>query len=226
VTTQSVDTAVNEFRASLRGHYPNLAFAFQPIDAHLPALLPEEANLLSVNAVPKRRAEFQAGRAAASSALRQIGAAPVAIGKGDKGQPVWPQETVGSITHTAKLAIAAACPSTAFTGIGIDLEEDQRFNPDLAKAILTDAEMHRVQATNMDWGIYFSAKEAVYKAIFATINKVIGFHDVELEMSVDGSEYCARPIIPFSPHFPPGKTFARGRILRSNGMILSICVFS
>jgi len=221
-----MDAAISDFRQALKGLCPSLAFAFQPIGEGMADLLPQEAAHLSPNAVLKRRQEFQAGRAAARSALSQIGVSPIAIPKGDKGQPIWPKGAIGSITHTAQLAIAAACPAAAHTGIGIDLELEQRFKPDLAEAILTQAEWDGVQSNGGDWGAYFSAKEATYKAIFGTIGKVIGFQDVELTFSDSDNAFSAAPVTGFSHLFPVGRPFLQGHILRTNGMILSISVFS
>lgn len=226
MTANEVSDAVAEFRQATRATYPSLAFAFQPISGDLPSLLPEEAALLSPNAVPKRRSEFQAGRSAARTALRHFGVPPLPIGKGDKGQPLWPNGIVGSITHTQDLAIAVVGQSSECDGIGIDLELEQRFKPELAEAILTRSEMENVKAHGGDWGAYFSAKEATYKGIFGTIRKVIGFQDVELSINQEDGAFQATAVSSFSPNFPLGNQFLQGHIFRSNGMILSISVFS
>lgn len=223
---ESIGSAVADFRQAMRTNYPTIAFGFQVIAEDLPDLFPEEAALLSPNAVQKRRSEFQAGRNAARLALRQLGAAPVAIGKGAMGEPVWPNGVLGSITHTEHLAMAAACTIGTYKGIGLDLELDQRFKPELASAILTDAELQCVKNGHGDIGAYFSAKEATYKAIFGAIGKVIGFQDVELDLTDDNSSFAARPKKAFSPQFQTGITFLNGKIFKSTGMILSFAVFS
>ena len=61
-------------------------------------LLPEEAPAIA-RAIPKRQAEFAAGRRAARAALTTLGHPAQAIPVGDRRAPIWPQGTVGAITH-------------------------------------------------------------------------------------------------------------------------------
>lgn len=61
--------------------------------------LPEEEPLIA-KSVAKRRNEFITVRYCARQALSVLGIPEVPILKGDKGQPLWPDGIVGSMTHT------------------------------------------------------------------------------------------------------------------------------
>src|SRR5699024_2591462 len=67
-------------------------------DATEAILFPAEAEAIG-NALPKRRAEFTAGRWCARQALTELGLPPTPVERGDHGSPCWPDGVVGSITH-------------------------------------------------------------------------------------------------------------------------------
>ena len=220
-----LEDAIPEFRQFLRTNFPQISYGIQSIGPTVPAPQSDEALVLSPNAVPKRRMEFAAGRHAARVALKTLGHSSISVGKGENGQPIWPNNTIGSITHTEDLAIAVAATNEDFTGIGIDLELVQRFRPDIADAVLTAGELSRVEEQN-ELAAHFSAKEATYKAIFGSLRKVIGFQDVELEFDSNLTSFTAKAVTNFSPIFSKDKVFLNGRVLSSNGMILSVALFS
>lgn len=225
MTPDDLENGVSDIRQFLRSNYPQVAFGMQPVHSDVPQPHPDEARVLSPNAVAKRRLEFAAGRHAARIALRALGQPNCVISKGKNGQPQFPDKSVGSITHTESLAISVATSRENCRGIGIDLELIQRFKPDFAKAVLTSDELLRVK-DETELAAHFSAKEATYKAIFATLGKVIGFQDVELSFHEDGACFTAKPVTEFSTLFPNGKEFLKGRVLRTSGMILSVALFS
>lgn len=224
MTPASLDSATSDIRQFLRAHFPTVAYGIQPIGPDVPSPLKEETHLLSPNAVLKRRLEFAAGRHAARVALRTLGRTPMAIGKGDFGQPLWPEGVLGSITHTEHLALALTTTDSNANGIGLDLELVKRFRPDLAEAVLTPSELEKCER-QIDLAAYFSAKEATYKAIFPTLGKVVGFQDVELSFTNNGKCFSAAAVSGFSTLFPQGESFLQGRVLATEGMILSVAVF-
>jgi hypothetical protein len=61
------------------------------------------------NSVPKRQAEFVAGRICAREALTGWGHDNVVVGIGAHREPIWPQGLLGSITHCADYAAAVVC---------------------------------------------------------------------------------------------------------------------
>ncbi|MFL5884840.1 MAG: 4'-phosphopantetheinyl transferase, partial [Thermoleophilaceae bacterium] len=82
-------------------------------------LFPEEEALVA-RAVAKRRNEFVTGRALARRALSTLGVAPVAIGRGARGQPLWPGGIVGSITHCRGYRACAVARFDEIASVGID----------------------------------------------------------------------------------------------------------
>ncbi|MBX6384282.1 MAG: 4'-phosphopantetheinyl transferase, partial [Microbispora sp.] len=84
-------------------------------------LLPEERPFIA-QAVDRRRREFVTGRHCARLALARIGVPPGPIPRGERGAPVWPAGTVGSITHCSGYRAAAVAPAHLARAIGIDAE--------------------------------------------------------------------------------------------------------
>ena len=145
-------------------------------------------------AVPKRRAEFIAGRLCASAALHAAGA-PVEheITISALGAPRWPDGFVGSITHSAGLAAAAAASSRQLRALGIDVE---RIVPadaieSLAPAVARADEIQRVSDDGADaataFTIVFSAKEALFKCLAPLVGRYFDFLDVEVGSVANGA---------------------------------------
>jgi 4'-phosphopantetheinyl transferase EntD len=58
-------------------------------------------------AVPKRQAEYLAGRIAGQHALKELGISNFDIESGKHRSPTWPNGILGSITHTDNMAFCA-----------------------------------------------------------------------------------------------------------------------
>lgn len=171
---------------------------------------PHEALSLH-NAVPRRLAEFHAGRAAARGAMAELGhpSRPVLVGA-DRA-PVWPDGLTGSISHTAHACVAAVGLRRDWAGIGVDLEDATPLDPLLVAEVCTRAERIWLGAQpSAERGLMakliFSAKEAAYKAQYPLSGQLFGF-DV-LELSID-REACR-----FNASFLSAQgTFAKGAVL-------------
>jgi 4'-phosphopantetheinyl transferase EntD len=111
-------------------------------DSGRPALFALEESCLGPGAGERRRFFFGLGRAAARDALAEVGIAPVAIGSGPGGEPLWPTGIVGAISHTGDLAIAIVGRAADYAGLGVDVE---RLTPGLsaraAKLVCTLSEL-------------------------------------------------------------------------------------
>ncbi|MFT3699942.1 MAG: 4'-phosphopantetheinyl transferase superfamily protein [Kofleriaceae bacterium] len=143
----------------------------------------------------KRDREVAAGRRCATRALATIGVSGV-VTTGERGMPVWPENLVGSITHTDDWAVAAVGRGRA---IGIDLESvtAARRNPDLWDHVTTRQERAAYQ---IEPALVFSIKEAVYKCLFPIGKIVLGFADVELDARmqvVRAAGYAERPHVAY-----------------------------
>ena len=133
------------------------------------------------NAVPKRQAEFLAGRYSAISALKALGinCSNIAIGK--HRSPVWPDSITASITHTTTISICAASKKGSCRYLGIDIEnimstklvseiKNNVINID-EEAILRKCSFNFSQA----FTLAFSAKESLFKALYPSVGYYFDF---------------------------------------------------
>ncbi|GAA2161118.1 MULTISPECIES: 4'-phosphopantetheinyl transferase family protein [Glycomyces] len=163
---------------------PEVATAWTTGDPDVP-LFPEEAALVA-GAVPSRRREFATGRHCARLALARLGVPATAITTGDRGQPVWPNGIVGSITHCAGYRAAAAARRDRLRAVGIDAEPHRPLPAEVTDMVLLpeeQADLARLAAADpaVHWpAIAFSAKESLYKAWFTLTERWLGFHDARL----------------------------------------------
>lgn len=129
-------------------------------------------------AVPKRRGEYLAGRLCAALALRALGA-PEDVGRAGRA-PVWPPGIAGSISHCDGRAMAVA--SRGLPALGLDCEPlmTPRTAAEIGHLLLTDRDRAQCPA---DWDearfctLAFSVKEAVYKALSATLPDIPDFRE-------------------------------------------------
>jgi enterobactin synthetase component D len=156
-----------------------LVISVVPVRGPAMQLLPEEEAVLG-DALPKRRLEFAAGRAAARLAMAHLGQDPVAVTSNGDRAPVWPEGLVGSLTHTDNLALCALARHEHLAGIGIDLEQANAVTEDLFGVLFTRRELARI-GSPLQATLSFSAKEAIYKAIHPLAGSFIDFPEVEID---------------------------------------------
>lgn len=153
---------------------PGVGCAAVALDDDLPPLWAGEEEAVA-RALPRRRREFAAGRAAARAALGRAGHVPVALPALPDRCPGWPQGLRGSIAHSGSVAVAVAGRAASWAGLGLDLEPVGQVTEDLAPAIL------RVEERGLDPTAVFCAKEAVQKAVFPVCRDLLEFHDLTLD---------------------------------------------
>lgn len=164
------------------------------------ALLPEEEALVS-RAVEKRRAEFAGSRACARAALERLGHEPAPILSGERGEPLWPGDVVGSITHCDGYRGAAVARSSELRSLGIDAETHAPLPEGLLGDIAWDEELpHLSDLSRLDPAVHwdrllFSAKESVYKAWFPLARRWLGFEDVRLRLNPAARTFEARLLV-------------------------------
>ncbi|WP_170116449.1 4'-phosphopantetheinyl transferase family protein [Devosia submarina] len=161
-------------------------------DGDVGALFAEE-RLAIGRAVPRRQAEFAAGRMAAREALGMLGQPPLCIPAGADRAPVWPQGFAGSISHCRGAVVAAAVRGGSH--IGIDVEEAVPLEDELWDTVCTPKELEWLKAQGGLWAkVIFSAKEAVYKAQYSIAGRVLEFSEVELTLDQAGC-FSARVLV-------------------------------
>ncbi|MEU2872326.1 enterobactin synthetase [Streptomyces olivoreticuli] len=123
---------------------------------------PGERELVSAMPAPRRR-DFLAGRLAARRALALAGL-PVGEILADGRRPVFPEGSVGSISHSGGLAVALAAPASCFAALGCDLEV-RGLPVEAAHLVLSEDERVWMAGSVRRLLFAFSAKETAFKAL-------------------------------------------------------------
>lgn len=136
-------------------------------------------------AVARRKADYLAGRAMARAAMLALGAAPQPVGNAPSRAPVWPDGLTGSISH-ARGRCACLLSRNTRLSLGIDTEAIAAGRSLTAiltetlsaaeRAIITQGPFPA--ATNAT--LAFSAKEALFKALYPRVGHHFGFDAAEL----------------------------------------------
>jgi len=160
-------------------------------------------------AVPKRQAEFLAGRVCAARAMRRLRGVhqPVAI-RPDRS-PAWPEGLVGSISHTDGLALAGVAEARRWRSLGLDVEREMSAEvmSQVAPLVLDEAEWRRRPAGWAETAfatLAFSAKETLYKAVYPLTGLMMEFHDARLLAVQPGEAVLELAPAMRSAALPPG----------------------
>jgi 4'-phosphopantetheinyl transferase EntD len=144
-----------------------------------------------------RRLEFTCGRAVARRAMAPLGhgAAPVLMAR-DRA-PVWPENIVGSLSHTSTACIALAAPAQEYVSLGVDLEPDEPLEKNLIAEICNNDENRWLLRQPQDKRgqlarLVFSAKEAAYKAQYPLTKAVFGFDQMSVSFDFPKGEFRAK----------------------------------
>lgn len=166
-------------------------------------LHPAEAKFVT-KAVSARQAEFAAGRYCGRQLLAECGYAMVPILVGSKGEPLWPESIIGSISHDRNLAAAVISQNPKLGGLGIDmLGIDHQLDQANADLIAGDVEVGNFteilcrQASRSSLVMHldpllliFSIKESAIKAVSPFLDYYLDFREIELILS--GASVTAR----------------------------------
>ncbi len=179
------------------------------------ALWPAERSGIA-GAVPLRRAEFAAGRAAARRCLVDLGLAPCAIPVAPDRAAIWPAGIFGSISHAAGLAIAVA---TEAGPLGVDVEPDAPLDAELWPIICCEDELSRLPKAGRGRWVkqIFAAKEAVFKAQAPAQRTMFGFDSVAVHL--EGNAFVAQFQVDVGA-FIKGQQ-VQGKLMVVQGMVLA-----
>jgi 4'-phosphopantetheinyl transferase EntD len=190
-------------------------------------LLPAEQALVA-RAVPKRRTEVTNARTCAHRALVGLGhPADVPILRGAKGEPLWPDGVVGSITHTNGYYAAAVADATKIRSIGLDAEVHDQLPEGVFPHIAFGSEPAMVAGLDRREQIWwdrllFSAKESVYKAWYPLTGRWLGFEDAEVTVHPTDRTFTARILVDgTTTDGGPPLTTMTGRWLVRDGYVLT-----
>jgi 4'-phosphopantetheinyl transferase EntD len=191
------------------------------------SLLPEEEPLIA-RSVAKRRDEFITVRHCARLALGRLNLPPSPILKGEKGEPLWPQGVVGSLTHTRGYRGAVVARASAVRSVGVDAEPHDVLPDKVLEAISLPAERREIAALpgGLHWDrILFCAKEATYKAWFPLTGRWLGFEDAHISFEADSAgqagRFVSRILIDPGARSGPPLTELSGRWSVAGGLALT-----
>ena len=135
-----------------------------------------------------RDREFLLGRYCASKALGLIGYDNGVVGQNQDGSPIWPEGTIGSITHSKGFAVAVATSSKEYQSLGIDLEQMDRLKPRSIARIVHELEQDSIKDDVSRGTVLFALKESFYKAQFPIYKKKLNFKDVAFSIDFNRCE--------------------------------------
>jgi len=134
-----------------------------------------------------RCCDFLMGRLCALRALTDAGYnVKGSLAQLDDGQVDWPFKTRGSISHSHGIAIAVVANKSDVRYLGVDLEEivEVANAKEMANLIAHDDEFTCLIGLGINFSIkfslLFSAKEAIYKALYPHLRCFINFDEVTL----------------------------------------------
>ncbi|RLM24481.1 4'-phosphopantetheinyl transferase [Brenneria alni] len=181
--------------------------------------------------VPKRRAEFLAGRYLAKQVLNKLGCADFVLNSGADRSPQWPENIVGSLSHNVDSVLCAAhIRNTGLCCIGVDIEAFM--SAERAQAlwpgIVDDEEFHWLNAQDDEFRrlltLNFSAKESLFKALYPQVKHYFDFLDVRM-VALD----CVRQtfelelLTDLTPRFYAGRRFSGAYLKRPNDVTTFLC---
>jgi len=143
------------------------------------------------NAVPKRRMEFTAGRTAARRSLAALGHENCTIPVSTNRSPIWPASVVGSISHTDKYCVAIAAQRSDYWALGVDIEAEVSLDKRMTDMIFSPSEKLSNSSFLHRPILYFSIKEAVYKAYSPATGEFLNFDDISLKFHESNNEFTA-----------------------------------
>ena len=141
-----------------------------------------------------RKREYIAGRFCAREAMESANISPEHILIGEKGEPIWPSNIVGSITHSHGYAAAAVARKSDIVSLGLDAEIDEPLSSRVLRRISNVQEQEWVEnvggtLVQHPGKVLFSAKEATYKAWYPITQEWLGFKEVLINFHDQGNTF-------------------------------------
>ena len=183
---------------------PGGALAFAPVGGAVAIELPETIR----RCAPRRQATFAAGRMAAQKALCKAGcrsAAPPGIG--NDGLPEWPSGWLGSISHSDDTAAAVVAPVGCARLLGLDLERivTAEIAAQIAPEIMPGQPVgHSGLLPEHEVTCAFSAKEALYKALYPLTRQFRDFSAAHIGWQKAGSGAPVRVMLTLTEDWGAG----------------------
>ncbi|MFK5957170.1 MAG: 4'-phosphopantetheinyl transferase superfamily protein [Planctomycetota bacterium] len=221
---------MNSSLAALSSQLPaGVKLSVAPVRDAMQELCAEEQAMVE-QAIRSRQQEFASARILAHQALQQLGFPSTPLLANEDRSPQWPQEILGSLSHSRHWCAALIAQKTSsLLGLGVDVEDDRPLKQNLFAEILTGNEMDAMEKhlPLTEHSIFvlavFGMKEAVYKAMHPLGNHGLGFHAMEVDGFAQGQRPKVKPLQDLERRLPAGCLLQLHHI-RQNKTLLSIAL--
>ena len=169
-------------------------------------------------AVPKRRAEYLAGRFLARQLLAPLGFADFTLARGEDRAPQWPPGIAGALSHNSDTALCAVHRESGLGGVGLDVEtllSDVRGGA-VGRSFRRGARGVAREALpfNELLTLTFSAKESLFKALYPQVRCYFDFLDARMvAVDMQRQTFVLALLKTLTPNCPAGRRF-NGRFWR------------
>ncbi|NQZ20700.1 MAG: 4'-phosphopantetheinyl transferase superfamily protein [Colwellia sp.] len=205
-------------------HYNTVLFnvnLFEKLDINMPDSI--------VKSVEKRQSEFLAGRMMARSALALLNDDKFTVDIGENRSPVWPNNIVGSISHSAEMALCIVSDKCACRYVGCDIEPfiTCTTQSEISNSIINSDEKTLIKNSQLESGVaftlIFSAKESLFKALYPYVKCYFDFRDAEVfDIDTHKNEFKIKIIKGLSCDLSEGTQFSGHYTLNEKHVITFI----
>ncbi|MFE8151231.1 4'-phosphopantetheinyl transferase superfamily protein [Brenneria goodwinii] len=182
--------------------------------------------------VPKRRAEFLAGRCLAKQVLSRLGYEGLVLNCAEDRSPRWPENVSGSLSHSANSVLCAAHihNNNAPACVGVDIEDfmSAKRAESLWPGLVDEEEYHWLHAQNDEFRclltLNFSAKESLFKALYPRIKRYFDFLDARM-VTLDSAKQCfeLELLSNLTPECCAGRRFQGSYLKRADDITTFLC---
>ena len=181
---------------------------------------------LTLNMSAKRKQSFTSGRLCARKALNKLGIYNSPILMSDDKSPIWPDNTIGCISHTKEFCGACAAYKSDFTSVGLDIERVKDIPLSLKYQICTPSEINKLKKITPDeqqkhLSLIFSAKETFYKYQYIITHQWVDFTDVTIALK--NNKIFSVKLKKNIGHFLKGMTFSGNYFFYKDYIITGMC---
>lgn len=161
----------------------------------------------------KRRQEFYSGRWCAFQCLMLQKATDINIPIAEDRSPIWPDNFVGSISHSSRYAAALVGHTEIYQAIGLDIQPSSspKLADQLKHMILTSNEQSNLwhdEEKSYIFDLIFSAKETLFKALYPLCRTYFGHHDAEvIRIDTEKNELSIELLISLDDVWKQGSVF-------------------
>lgn len=133
----------------------------------------------------KRRAEYFIGRYLAKQCLAEMGVQQFVLAADSNRCPQWPENLLGSISHSDDTAICVLARKRDYAAIGVDTENwvNADMAKDMCKMVMSPTEQQLGKTIVGDIRYFthiFSAKESIFKALYPQVGRYFNFSAAQL----------------------------------------------